>query len=199
MQIFVTGSTGFVGSEVVRQLAAAGHQVVALVRPGSEGKLEKNPGIKIHPGDVTDPDSLSEGMRDCEAVIHLVGIIREIPGKGVTFERLHVAGTANVLRAASATGIDRYLHMSANGAKAEGGTEYQRTKWLAEQAVRGSALKWTIFRPSLIFGPGSDLFSISPAAGGTGTGGPIVCQGAFAAGNREACILCGRFRKLYLR
>ncbi|MEZ4599483.1 MAG: complex I NDUFA9 subunit family protein [Syntrophotaleaceae bacterium] len=160
MQVFVTGSTGFVGGEVLRQLAAAGHQVVALVRPGSEGKLEKHPDIRIHPGDVTDPGSLPEGMRGCEAVIHLVGIIREFPDKGVTFERLHVQGTENVLRAAAASGTGRYLHMSANGARADGYSEYERTKWRAEQAVGDSGLEWTIFRPSLIFGPGSDLFSM---------------------------------------
>jgi uncharacterized protein YbjT (DUF2867 family) len=160
MQIFVTGSTGFVGGEVVRQLAADGHQVVALVRPGSEGRLEKNSNIKMHLGDVTDPDSLAEGMQDCEAVIHLVGIIREFPEKGVTFERLHVAGTANVIRTATAAGIDRYLHMSANGARPGDGTGYQVTKWRAEEMVRSSGLRWTIFRPSLIFGPQSELFSM---------------------------------------
>lgn len=157
MRVFVTGGTGFVGQEVVRQLAAAGHQVVALVRPGSEGKLGRTGNIKMHPGDITQPETLPGGMQDCEAVIHLVGIIREFPKKGITFERLHVQGTQNVLEAAVSLGIKRFLHMSANGTRRDSEADYHRTKWLAEESVRFQPLDWTIFRPSLIFGPGSEL------------------------------------------
>jgi NADH dehydrogenase len=160
MKVFVTGGTGFVGSEVVRHLAGAGHQVVVLVRPGSEGKLPEVPNVRMHPGDVTDPGSLPEGMQGCEAVIHLVGIIREYPARGVTFERLHVDATRNVISAAAAQGVRRYLHMSANGVREDGVAEYHRTKWRAEEAVRASQLDWTIFRPSLIFGPGSEFVAM---------------------------------------
>ena len=69
MQVFVTGGTGFVGSEVVRQLTAGGHHVVALVRRGSAEKLPKVENVKIHVGDVTDPESLSDGVQGCDAVI----------------------------------------------------------------------------------------------------------------------------------
>ncbi len=160
MKVFVTGGTGFVGSEVLRQLSAAGHEVVALVRPGSENKLVAAPNIRMHPGDVTNPKSLPGGMAGCEAVIHLVGIIREFPARGVTYERLHVEATGNVLAAAASRGIRRYLHMSANGVREESVADYHRTKWRAEEAVRSSRLDWTIFRPSLIFGPGSELLSL---------------------------------------
>jgi NADH dehydrogenase len=160
MQVFVTGGTGFVGSEVVRHLLAAGHQVVALVRPGSEGKLVDGVNVRLHPGDVADQDSLPGGMAGCVAVIHLVGIIREFPGRGVTFERLHVEGTRNVLSAAAGQGIGRYLHMSANGVREDAVAQYHRTKWRAEQTVRDSPLDWTIFRPSVIFGPGSELVEL---------------------------------------
>lgn len=157
MNVFVTGSTGFVGNAVVRQLVAAGHTVHALVRPGSEDKLQRTEGVAVQLGDVTDGKSLREGMEHCEAVIHLVGIIREFPGKGVTFEKLHVEATKNVLAAASDTGIMRYLHMSANGTRPDAETGYHRTKWKAEEAVRDSGLDWTIFRPSLIYGKGGEF------------------------------------------
>jgi NADH dehydrogenase len=160
MQVFVTGGTGFVGSAVVRHLLAAGHQVVALVRPGSESKLVEGANVRLHPGDISDPQSLNGGMAGCEAVINLVGIIREFPRRGVTFERMHVDGTGNVLSAAVAQRIPRYLHMSANGVRADGVAQYHRTKWRAEEAVRASPLHWTIFRPSVIFGPGSELIEL---------------------------------------
>ena len=159
MKIFVTGGTGFVGNEVVRQLVAQGHEVVALVRSGSEHKLEMNKSdqVQIHPGDVTEPDSLPQAMQGCDAVVHLVGIIREFPDKGVTFERLHVEGSRHVINTAVSQGVKRYLHMSANGVRLEATTDYHQTKWQAEQIVRDAALDWTIFRPSLIFGRGSEF------------------------------------------
>lgn len=157
MKVFVTGGTGFVGNEVLRQLVAAGHHVRALVREGSEDKLAVLEKVEVHSGDVTAADSLKGAMAGCDAVIHLVGIIREFPGRGITFEKLHVEATANVLQAAAAQGVQRYLHMSANGAQAQGTTDYHRTKWQAEELVRNSALDWTILRPSLIFGKGSEF------------------------------------------
>mgnify|MGYP006291777751 CR=1 FL=1 len=159
MKIFVTGGTGFVGNEIIRQLVAQGYEVAALVRSGSEDKLnmKRSNQVKIHLGDVTEPESLPEAMKGCDAVIHLVGIIREFPDKGVTFERLHVEGSRNVIEAASAQGVVRYLHMSANGAGQDGSTDYQRTKWQAEQLLREAVLDWTIFRPSLIFGRGGEF------------------------------------------
>lgn len=159
MKVFVTGGTGFVGNEVVRQLVAQGHEVAALVRSGSESKLDmgKSDRVKIHLGDVTEPDSLPQAMQGCDAVIHLVGIIREFPDKGVTFKRLHVEGSRNVIEAAVAQGIKRYLHMSANGVCLEAKTRYHQTKWQAEQILRDAPLDWTIFRPSLMFGQGGEF------------------------------------------
>ena len=159
MKIFVTGGTGFVGNLVVRQLVAQGHQVAALVRSGSESKLEiaGSDQVTIHPGDVTEPATLPQAMQGCDAVIQLVGIIRESPDKGVTFKRLHVEGSRNVLKAAVALGIKRYLHMSANGARLEARIPYYQSKWQAEQILRDAPLDWTIFRPSLIFGRGGEF------------------------------------------
>lgn len=160
MKVFITGATGFVGNEVLRQLVAAGHGVRALVRPGSEKKLAVLDNVEVHHGDATDPATLSGALAGCDAVIHLVGIIREFPDRGVTFERLHVEATGNVLAAAQEQGVRRYLHMSSNGTGPAGTTGYHRTKWQAEGAVRGSGLDWTIFRPSLIFGPGGEFVAM---------------------------------------
>jgi NADH dehydrogenase len=157
MKVFLTGGTGFVGSELLRQLLAAGHAVRALVREGSQGKLTAAENVELYLGDVTDAASLVGALEGCDAVIHLVGIIREFPGRGVTFKEIHVDGTENMLEACKEQGVSRYLHMSSNGTRERSNTAYHRTKWQAEELVRDSALDWTIFRPSIIFGPGSEF------------------------------------------
>lgn len=157
MKVFVTGGTGFVGREILKQLLSAGHEVRALVRKGSQDKLAVHQKLETHVGDVTDAGSLVGALEGCDAVIHLVGIIREFPGRGITFRKMHVTATENMLEACDEQGVQRFLHMSSNGTRENGSTAYHRTKWQAEQLVRASDLDWTIFRPSLIFGRGSEF------------------------------------------
>jgi nucleoside-diphosphate-sugar epimerase len=152
MKVFLTGATGFVGREVTRRLLIEGHLPVCLALPGSEKKLEMSERVILRRGDVTEPDSLQRALQGCEAVIHLVGIIRQVPEKGVTYERLHIEATRNMLTAAREQGVQRFIQMSTNGAAREGKAAYYRSKWRAEQEVRRSGARWTIFRPSIIFG-----------------------------------------------
>jgi len=158
--VFVTGATGFVGRAVVHALRADGLKVRCLVRRGSERDLRGMEAIERVEGDVLARQTLDEGISGCDAVVHLVGIIREHPGSHVTFEEIHVDGTLNVLAAATAAGVRRYLHMSALGTSVSARSRYHQTKWLAEEAVRASALAWTIFRPSVIYGKGDGLVSL---------------------------------------
>ena len=90
MKVFITGSTGFVGREVTRQLIEAGHQVRALVRKESKDKLTDSERLELVNGDITEPASLDGLLTGCDAAIHLVGIIREFPDRGITFDALHV-------------------------------------------------------------------------------------------------------------
>jgi uncharacterized protein YbjT (DUF2867 family) len=158
--VFVTGATGFVGRAVIHALRAEGLKVRCLVRRGSEHDLRGQEAIERVEGNVLVRQSLDEGMGGCDAVVHLVGIIREHPRRGITFEHIHVDGTLNVLGAATAAGIRRYLHMSALGASASARSQYHHTKWLAEEAVRAAAVPWTIFRPSIIYGKGDAFVSM---------------------------------------
>lgn len=153
MKVLVTGATGFVGRSVCRQLLADGREVVALSR-GLHG--EAPAGVTHAIGDVTDGTGLAEAFSGVDAVIHLVGIIRE--RRGVTFRQVHVEGTRNVLRAAEAAGVSRFVQMSALGAGSGSGSAYHESKAEAEQLVRESGLGWTILRPSLMFGKGDDFF-----------------------------------------
>ncbi|MBT3268065.1 NAD(P)H-binding protein [Candidatus Poribacteria bacterium] len=155
MKVFLTGSTGFVGSYVLRALLDAGHDVRVLVRPGSETRLhDASDAVDIVRGDVTDADSLDGLLDGCEGVVHLVGIIREDVSAGATFERVHLDGARNVIDAATAAGVQRFVLMSANGAKPreDAVSAYQWTKYEAEEHLRASDMEHVIFRPSVIFG-----------------------------------------------
>ncbi|NOY12751.1 MAG: complex I NDUFA9 subunit family protein [Deltaproteobacteria bacterium] len=158
MEIFLTGGTGFVGREILAHLLSAGHRVRALVR--REQALQNRERVETVVGDTTEASSLSGLLCGCDAVIHLVGIIREKRKNGITFERLHVESTYNVAMAAKNQGVSRFLQMSANGSRAEAVTAYHQTKWAAEELLRQSQLDWTIFRPSLIFGPNDQFVNM---------------------------------------
>jgi uncharacterized protein YbjT (DUF2867 family) len=154
MRVFVTGATGFVGQEILRQLHAGGYGVRILTRnPASVAarKTGSNYAAEIQTGDVLDTAALADGLRGCAAAIHLVGIISEVGAQ--TFENLHTRATEAVVTAAKAAGVRRFLHMSALGTRSNAASRYHQTKWAAEEIVRRSGLDWTLFRPSLIFGP----------------------------------------------
>jgi len=147
-RVLLTGATGFVGRAVIQALRAEGYVVRCLVRRGSEPKLRGVGAIERVEGDVLAPLTLEEGMAGCDAVVHLVGIIREHLATNATFDRVHVQGTLNVIAAAATSGVRRYVHMSALGAREDARSRYHQTKWLAEEVVRACPLPWTIFRPS---------------------------------------------------
>jgi NADH dehydrogenase len=157
MHVFLTGGTGFVGGYVLRELIRQGHTARCLVRDANARLAEGGAPVETVVGDVTDPDSLEGALDGCDAIIHLVGIVDEKPSRGVTFEAVHVEGTIHLVRAAQHAGIDRFIHMSANGASPDGVSAYQTTKWRAEQYVQDAGFAgWTIFRPSIVFGDPGD-------------------------------------------
>src|SRR5260370_15972664 len=159
-RIWVAGARGLVGHAGGRALLQHGFLVRCLVRRGSEAELRGFESIDRVPGDVLKPEGLAEAVEGCAAVLHLFGIIREHRTRGITFERLHTLATANMLGVAHEAGVKRYVHMSALGTRANARARYHRTKWEAEEVVRASALEWTIFRPSLIYGAGDELVSM---------------------------------------
>jgi uncharacterized protein YbjT (DUF2867 family) len=147
-KIFVTGPTGFVGQEIVEELLRAGYTPRLLVR---KAPASTPPNVEVHQGNILDASSIESGLKGIDAVIHLVGIISEAGNQ--TFENIHVKGTVNVIAAARKSGVKRMIHMSALGTRPHAVSRYHQSKWAAEEAVRSSGMDYTIFRPSLIFGP----------------------------------------------
>ncbi len=151
MKVALIGGTGFVGGYLVDALLDAGHEPVLLVRPGSESKVRRQDAVRMVPGDLTTLPAIEEVLAGADAVIYNVGILKEFPRKGITFERLQYRGAVRVIEAARRAGVPRLLLMSANGVRPVG-TPYQATKFRAEEFARHSGMDVTIFRPSVIFG-----------------------------------------------
>ena len=177
-RVMVTGASGFVGTAIVEELISRNYSVNALV---NSRQLRAGGQVESIKGSLFDQRSLLTAMRGCDAVIHLVGIIMEKPSKGITFERIHFQGTRNVVDAAKAAGIKRYVHMSALGTRPDAVSTYHKTKFAAEEYVRASGLDWTIFRPSLIHGPKGEFMQME-VRWARHTAPPFLFMPYFAAG-----------------
>lgn len=151
MKVTVFGGTGYVGGYLIDELLDKGHHPVLLVRPESRHKVRQHEHCTLVDGDIASPDSIGAALSGADAAIYNIGILREFPTSGVTYEALHFEGAKRAMDAAKEAGARRFLLMSANGVKADG-TGYQRSKYMAEQYLESTGLDWTVFRPSVMFG-----------------------------------------------
>jgi len=154
--ILVIGGAGFVGRHIVNRLIDRGLNVTVPVRRRVRaGALITLPTIDVVEADVNDDATLEHLLVGHDAVINLVGILQGSRGTPYTpeFARAHVELPQRTVSRCEARGVRRYLHMSALGADPKGPSMYQRSKGDGEAAVRASPLDWTIFQPSVIFGP----------------------------------------------
>jgi len=162
LSIAVLGGTGFLGTRLVARLIKEGHQVTVLSRDREQHKhLLVLPGLTLENCDVYDAGQLSERFRGRDVVINLVGILNERGFGGAGFRRAHTELTQGVLQAARSAGVTRLLQVSALKAAPDAPSHYLRSKGDAEQLIRetGGALDWTIFRPSVMFGPGDSFLN----------------------------------------
>jgi len=161
MKVFVTGASGFVGQEVVRQLHEADYSIRILARNPNSRRVRVTMSryrVEVHPGDILDAASLAGALTGVGAVVHLVGIISEC-GRS-TFKSVHIRGTQEIVTAAQKAGVRRFVQMSALGTRPNAASRYHQSKWAAEELVRKSGLEFTIFRPSLIYGPQDEFVNL---------------------------------------
>lgn len=158
MNIAVAGGTGFIGKVILKKLIARGHHVKALIRPGSLLKITRFTSTESRYVYYDSPSQLKKSVEDCQVIINLVGIIKET--KETSFDFAHHLIPMSLIQAASDTGVKRFIHMSALGAGGNINTEYFQSKHLGENVVRNSGLDWTIFKPSLVYGPGDHLVTM---------------------------------------
>ncbi len=159
--ILVTGAAGYVGNNLVRRLVAAGHPVRAMVRQRdkAEARLaDVRDQVGIVTGDVTQPETLAAAMQGVEAVIHLVAVA--IESGSATYTRINTQGTINVVDAAQAAGVRRFINMSQNGARSDSPYPFLASKGKAQDYVAASGLDWTALRPSVIFGPQDEFANV---------------------------------------
>jgi NADH dehydrogenase len=155
-KILVIGGGGFVGRHIVARLVDRGLRVTVPARKRARARhLILLPTVEVVESDINRDDALDFLLRGHDAVINLVGILQGSRGTpyGNEFARAHVELPKRIVAGCARLGIRRYLHMSALGADSQGPSMYQRSKGDGEAIVRASSLDWTVFQPSVIFGP----------------------------------------------
>jgi NADH dehydrogenase len=148
MKVLVTGGTGFVGPHVVRAIEGRGHDLRLLVRDSTRSR--ELPGRPVV-GEMTNTVSVQHAVEGIDAVVHLVAIRQ---GREEQFRPVMEQGTRDLVSAAQAAGVRRFVLMSALGTSEQTKdlVPYYHAKWEMEQAVKGSGLEHVIFRPSFVFG-----------------------------------------------
>jgi uncharacterized protein YbjT (DUF2867 family) len=159
--VTVFGGSGFVGRQVVRELARIGCRVRVAVRfPDTASDLKPMGDVgQIVPiaCNIRQDSSVARALDGADAVINLVGILYESGTQ--TFDAVHHQGSARIAKAAKAAGITSFIQMSALGAAPDSPALYARSKAAGEAAVRAEIPEAIVVRPSIIFGPEDSFFN----------------------------------------
>ena len=149
--IFITGATGYMGRQVVSRLLERGHQVRALIRPGSEAKLPS--GCEVIVGKALDHSTYTGRVQPADTFVQLVGVSHPSPAKAAQFRSVDLASALNSVSAAVDAGVEHFVYVSV-AQPAPVMKAYVQARMEGEQAIRASGLNATILRPWYVLGPG---------------------------------------------
>lgn len=194
--IVVTGAAGHVGHHVVKALVARGQPVRAMVHsPDKARRRLSDMPVEIVRGDVTDLASLEAALDGADAVVHLVAVAIERPG--ITYEDINFQGTLNVLEAARAAGLMRFIYIGQLGSSPDVPYRFLKSKGMAQEAVEQSQFEWTVLRPSVVFGPTDEfanvlarLLRITPLIFPVPGDGTAEFEPIYVGDLAEVCALC---------
>jgi NADH dehydrogenase len=160
MTIAVLGATGFIGRNIIEQLSQQDEPVRALYRKSSKNieTLKSYKNVELVEGDILDLASLKRLLEGADKLIHAAAVTANIKNTNNIYERVHVQGTQNVVRAAKEAGVKRIVLVSGLGTQPDKPGSYMQTRWEMEEAIRNSGIDWTIIQPSILFGKGSEFF-----------------------------------------
>ncbi|MFL5468470.1 MAG: complex I NDUFA9 subunit family protein [Gemmatimonadaceae bacterium] len=157
--VLVTGAAGLVGTHTCRELAKNGWQVRALIRDPAKAAMALGQlPVEFRVGDVRDATTLRSSLNGCGAVVHLAAIA--IEKKNESYVETNTAATERLISAARAENVDRIVFMSQNGADSRSPHKFLHSKGVAQDSMRTSGLRWTVLRPSVIFGPEDQFVNV---------------------------------------
>ncbi|MGH1456028.1 MAG: complex I NDUFA9 subunit family protein [Alphaproteobacteria bacterium] len=158
----VFGGTGFLGTQVVRELAALGYTVKVATRIPESAYFLKPCGVvgQVVPFqcDYGDTKNVCKAVKNADVVVNCIGVLYE-KGKKSTFKRAHVDIPAMIAKACADEGASRFVHVSALSCD-KGTSKYAKSKLEGEQAIHANYPKATILRPSVMFGAGDNFFNM---------------------------------------
>jgi uncharacterized protein YbjT (DUF2867 family) len=149
--VFIAGGTGYLGQRLVRRLLERGHEVRALVRPGSEKKLPG--GSIVVPGDALDSNSYASKVSPADTFVQLVGVSHPSPAKAEEFRKIDLPSGLGAVAAAKAAGIQHFVYLSV-AHPAPTMHAYIAVRTECEAAIEAAGLDATILRPWYVLGPG---------------------------------------------
>lgn len=157
--VVVTGASGLVGTLFCKELVKGGWKVRAIVRNTAKaahrlGHLN----LEMRVGDIRDPESMRAAMKDAGSLVHLAAVAIEKAGD--TYASSNAEATRILLDAARAESVDRIVYMSQNGSDSSSPYAFLRSKGIAQDIVTESSARWTVLRPSVIFGPDDEFVNV---------------------------------------
>jgi len=149
--VFITGGTGYMGQRLIGRLLERGHEVRALVRPGSEGKVPF--GCTAISGNALDGSSYAQQISPADTFVQLVGVAHPSPAKAEEFRRVDLPAGLGAVAAAKAAGVRHFVYLSV-AHPAPMMQAYVAVRSECEQAIESAGLNATILRPWYVLGPG---------------------------------------------